>query len=90
MSDPVSGSTATGQPSFRRKKPIIDLSTDPRSRELRQTPLDYKEVFRGKAASTGTDPCELASRASLACLETNSYNRSACKIFFEDLYVTFV
>lgn len=67
-----------------RGKPPPELDTDDRSRELRQTPLDYKLVFAGKLPTQGTDPCELASRASKKCLEWNPMDRRACELFFED------
>ena len=61
-----------------------DLRTTDEARQLRQTPLDYKDVFANKRPSAGADPCEYARRASMACLEQHQDNRRACQLFFED------
>ncbi|KAK0533572.1 Mitochondrial copper homeostasis protein [Tilletia horrida] len=47
-------------------------------------PRDHLEVMGGKVASKFADPCAHAAKASMACLEKNSYDRSKCADAFQN------
>ncbi|KDN43918.1 hypothetical protein K437DRAFT_225307 [Tilletiaria anomala UBC 951] len=47
-------------------------------------PRDFVAVMSGKAPSKFTDPCAHAAKASMKCLEDNSYDRSKCTEMFEN------
>ncbi|EGN96594.1 hypothetical protein SERLA73DRAFT_58401 [Serpula lacrymans var. lacrymans S7.3] len=47
-------------------------------------PLNYREHFAGRETYTKhTDPCESAAKASMACMDRNSYDRDKCLDFFQ-------
>lgn len=49
-----------------------------------EKPENYREAFQGREAYTKhTDPCELAAKASMECLDRHNYIRSECTEFFQ-------
>ncbi|WVQ63897.1 uncharacterized protein L199_002053 [Kwoniella botswanensis] len=72
---------ASQVPPSKNPTPLADRPLPP-SAALSE-PADYKNTFRSRmAASKYADPCEAASKASLACLERTHYNRDECLDFF--------
>ncbi|KAF8552411.1 hypothetical protein OG21DRAFT_125841 [Imleria badia] len=47
-------------------------------------PKDYYAKFSARKTYTEyTDPCEEASKASLACMDQNGHNRDKCMAYFQ-------
>ncbi|KAJ3768993.1 hypothetical protein FB446DRAFT_239514 [Lentinula raphanica] len=47
-------------------------------------PLNYREQFQGReVVSRFIDPCEAASKATMACMNKNNYNRDKCLDYFQ-------
>ncbi|KAF5351513.1 hypothetical protein D9758_007196 [Tetrapyrgos nigripes] len=47
-------------------------------------PKDYRETFRSRQDATQfADPCEAASKASLACMTKNDFDRDKCLDYFQ-------
>ncbi|KAF9074182.1 hypothetical protein BDP27DRAFT_1317434 [Rhodocollybia butyracea] len=54
------------------------------SPESNKKPLNYREQFQGReVVSRFIDPCEAASKASLACLTHHNYDREKCLEYFQ-------
>ncbi|CAD7060925.1 unnamed protein product, partial [Tilletia caries] len=47
-------------------------------------PRDHLEVMGGKVPSKFADPCAHAAKASMACLERHSYDRTKCAEAFQN------
>lgn len=47
-------------------------------------PKDWISVMPGKAPSKFSDPCAHAAKASMKCMESNSYDRGKCTEAFEE------
>ncbi|KIK64078.1 hypothetical protein GYMLUDRAFT_40314 [Collybiopsis luxurians FD-317 M1] len=47
-------------------------------------PLNYREQFQGRdVVSRFIDPCEAASKASLACMMKHDFDREKCFEYFQ-------
>ncbi|PWN18820.1 hypothetical protein BCV69DRAFT_314381 [Microstroma glucosiphilum] len=68
----------------------VTSSPPPRSQQQQQDeqdnskPKDWISVMPGKAPSKFSDPCAHAAKASMKCMENNSYDRGKCTEAFEE------
>ncbi|KIP09997.1 hypothetical protein PHLGIDRAFT_115813 [Phlebiopsis gigantea 11061_1 CR5-6] len=47
------------------------------------TPKPYKEVFKNRPETKFVDPCADASKASMACLNKNNFDKEKCTAYFQ-------